>query len=540
MVGRSLLLALAACIGAVLADPGSAHAQISGSSSGGLGVAAGSESITSPIPNPNRFLFQSGKYVDVTNYPRPQNLNPTGVNFSDCEQDLRLDFPLVISGFNPGDYAHIEVWAGTVDCTQDANRNNINAGVSQPCWRVHGDLPPQNAVSAYSMPALSIYVRDVLRFEQPIMMSGQNISYDGNYHDSANGKNACFVQTSDAGVQLSVYFIPIGPNHQAMGTAYQYPLNTDLVAPPPPYNVTLNAGDSLLQVKWTSPGNDPDIVGYAVFSDPPAAGATSGGCSCGSSLGNGANSYVPGAFGLPNGDASCTDAEADAIDEGEAATAEAAAMDVATESAVGEAGGEAGMVGPEASVPEASSESGAADAGPTGGGAGTGNCSSGGITVGVEGGACYSSALESHVFTVNGGGSTPILPTDDSGTSSGSVGAEGGVSLAGGGISSIDPKYEVGEIDDFTATQLTLTGLTNGDSYTVVVTSIDGSGNVGPVSTPACGTPQPTNDYWKTYKKDNGGALGCALESGTSNDVPLFALGLAATAAAFIRRRTRR
>src|ERR1700756_941810 len=83
-----------------------ARAQVSSSSSGGTN--GGTESVSSPIPNPNRALFQNGQYVDVTNTPRPQNLNPTGVNFSDCEQDLRLDFPLVISGFNPSDYAHIE------------------------------------------------------------------------------------------------------------------------------------------------------------------------------------------------------------------------------------------------------------------------------------------------------------------------------------------------------------------------------------------------------------------------------------------------
>ncbi|HEX8796121.1 MAG TPA: hypothetical protein VF765_34460, partial [Polyangiaceae bacterium] len=442
----------------------------------------------------------------------------------------------VISGFNPGDYAHIEVWAGTVDCTQDANRNNINAGVSQPCWKVHGDLPPQNAVAQYAMPALSIYARDVLRFEQPIT-NGENTGYDGNFHNGSTGVNACFVQTSDAGVQLSVYFIPVSSTHQAIGTAYQYPLNTDLVAPPPPYNLTLNAGDSLLQVHWTSPGNDPDIVGFAVWSDPPGASSTTGSCSCGTSLGSGANSYVPGAFAVPGEDAACMDAESDAIEEGEAA-----AMDVATETAASEGGGEGGMVS-EASVPDAALESGSVeagggDAGTAGADAGSTNCT-GAITVGVEGGACYSSALESHVFTLNGGGSSTPVSTDDSGTT---VGAEGGVSLAGGGISSINPKYEVGEIDDFTATQLTLTGLTNGDSYTVVVTSIDGSGNVGPVSTPpACGKPQPTNDYWKTYKKDNGGALGCALEYGSgSGDVPMFALGVAAAAAAFIRRRTRR
>lgn len=529
MIGRSLLLALA-CVGAIVA-PGIARAQISGSGSGG--TAAGSENINAPYPNPSRFLFQNGQYVDVTNNPRPQNLNPTGVNFSDCMQDLKLSFNLNISGFNPGDSASIQVWAGTIDCTQDSNRTGSGQGVSHPCWQVGTGLGAQNAVTSVPR-SQDVYVRNVLRYEQ-LPLTAVMQTFDPNFHNSKDGTSACFVQQSDAAVPISIYFIPINPTGQALGTAYQYPLNTDLVAPPPPPSVTLNAGDQLLQVNWTSPGNDPDIVGFAIWSDPPGANATSGGCSCGSSLGNGANSYVPGAFGVPGEDASCTDAESDAIDEGEAAAAEAAAMDVATESAVGEGGGEAGM--PEASVPEASSESGVADAGPTGGDAATGTCNPSGITVGVEGGACYSSALESHVFTVNGGGSTPITSTDDSGLS---VGAEGGVTLSGGGISSINPKYEVGEIDDFTATQLTLTGLTNGDSYTVVVTSIDGSGNVGPVSTPACGTPQPTNDYWKTYKKDNGGALGCALESESDGNVSLFALGLAATAAAFIRRRTRR
>lgn len=536
MYGRRLLLALA-CIGAIVAGSRSVLAQVSGSSSGG--TASGSESITSPIPNPYRLLFQNGAYVDVTNNPRPQNLNPTGVNFSDCAQDLRLDFPLVLSGFNPGDYAHIEVWAGTVDCTQDANRNNINAGVSQPCWKVYGELPPQNAVSAYALPSpISIFARDVLRFEQPITTTGMNTSYDPAYHNGPTGEDACFVQTSDAGVQLTIYFIPVQSNSQALGTAYSYPLNTDLVAPPPPYNVTLNAGDSLLQANWTSPGNDPDIVGFAVWADPPGGQAHSSGCSCGETTGSGASSYVPG-FTVPGQDASCADAESsDAAEESVTAT-----MDVATESAASEGGGD-GMASLEASVPEASTDSGPAeggtsDGGSDGGNAGTVNCTTGITVGGVEGGACYSAAFDNQ-FIVNGGSSsTPVTTTDDSGTI---VGAEGGAALGGGGISLINPKYEVGEIDDFTATQLTVTGLTNGDSYTLVVTSIDGSGNVGPVSTPACGKPEPTNDYWKTYKKDNGGATGCALESGSgsNSDTPAFALGLAATAAAFIRRRTRR
>lgn len=542
MVGRRLLFALA-CLGAFVAASGTARAQITGSSSGTSSIGSGSESITSPIPNPYRYLTQNGVAVNVTNTPRPQNLNPTGVNFSDCEQDLRLDFPLVLSGFQPSDYAHVEVWAGTVDCTQDANRNNINAGVSQPCWKVAGELGPQNAVSPYSLPSpISIYVRDVLRYEVPITTTGQNLGWDPNFHNGPNGEDACFVQTSDAGVQLNVYFIPVQSTEQAIGTAYQYPLNTDLVAPPPPYNVTLNAGDSLLQANWTTPGNDPDIVGFAVFADPPGASESTGSCSCGNSVGSGANSYVgDGALIVPGEEGgACMDAESDATEADASGGIEASTMDASG------SGGEAGTGSPEASVSDASPESGLPDAAgvadaAAGEAGAVGTCTPNGITVGgAEGGSCFSAALENNRFVVGGGSSSvPITTINDAGES---VGGDAGEALTGGGISSINPKYEVGEIDDFTATQMTLTGLTNGDPYTVVVTSIDGSGNIGPTSVAACGTPKPTNDYWKTYKKDDGGASGCALESGdgSNGQVPLFALGLAAAAAAFIRRRTRR
>jgi MYXO-CTERM domain-containing protein len=121
--------------------------------------------------------------------------------------------------------------------------------------------------------------------------------------------------------------------------------------------------------------------------------------------------------------------------------------------------------------------------------------------------------------------------------SSVSTGAEGGVTLAGGGIASIDPHYKATEIDDKTATQITLTGLTNGLNYVVVVSSIDGSGNVGPVSTTTCLQPEPTDDYWKTYKKNNGTTSGCTLDGGTG--APVFAMGIAAAAAALARRRRR-
>ncbi len=91
-----------------------------------------------------------------------------------------------------------------------------------------------------------------------------------------------------------------------------------------------------------------------------------------------------------------------------------------------------------------------------------------------------------------------------------------------------------------TATSLTLTGLTNGVTYHVAVTSIDGSGNVGPVSVLQCGKPGAVNDFWQSYKDDGGGASGCALESGSNAQTgSVFGLGMFAAAAALLRRRRR-
>jgi MYXO-CTERM domain-containing protein len=167
-----------------------------------------------------------------------------------------------------------------------------------------------------------------------------------------------------------------------------------------------------------------------------------------------------------------------------------------------------------------------------------------------DGGAssCADLLLTAHQFIVGGAPTTEttadgaVIEVEASTTIVGDEGEEGGVTLSGGGISEIPPQYKAGEIDSVTATSLTLTGLTNGKNYHVVVTSIDGSGNVGPASPPQCAIPEPTSGFWKTYKSDNGSATGCALETGdgSSRDLPIFALGLGAVAAAFVRRRRSR
>jgi hypothetical protein len=544
MLCRRLLLAFA-CLATVGIAP-EARAQGTGSSSGGS-TGGGSESINSPVPNPTRYLFQGGQYVDTTNNPRPQNLNPTGVNFTDCEQDLRLNFELNISGFSG---SHIEVWAGTIDCTQDTNRNQISTATAHPCWEVAGRSGPLNAVTTAPMP-YTVYARDVLRFT-PAPQANTSQQYDGTFHNSPNGATACTVQTSDAAVPINIYFIPVNSAEAASGTAYRYPLNTDLVGPPPPPSVTLQPGDSLLTVSWTSPGADPDIAGYAIWSDPPAGGATTGGCSCGSAPGNGANSYVGGDSAISAADGTvyrCIDAAADTEVDGEIDGATDGTSDALVEGAVEAsmmegAAPEASMPMPEASTdgaPEAAASEAGTEAG-TGSGGGAGDAGDAGmvncnpINTG-GGGACNSYYLTGGSHVVSGTGTTTV---DDSGTSSG--GGDAGEALSGGGIASIDPKYKGYELDDRIPSPITLTGLTNGHNYVVVVTTIDAFGNVGPVSTPQCGQPEPTSDFWKTYKSDNGSAAGCALEAGdgTSSDLPLFALGIGATAAAFLRRRRTR
>jgi hypothetical protein len=593
-MSRRLLFAFALLV-AAMATVGPARAQTSSSSSSGGTTNTGSESISAGVANPERFLYENGvcancTATDVTNSPRPQNLNPEGINFTDCEQNLRMDFTLVLTGFNAGDYASVQTWAGTVDCTQDTNRETTT-GTVHACWQVAGFTQAITATSSQTI-TVSVYARDVLRYSAPPAQVTASQPYDTTYNYGPTGENACHVQQTDAPVPINIYFIPVQNGTTAIGTAYEYSMSTDLVAPPPPAVSPIQSGDTLLTVNWTSPGTDPDIVGFAVYSDPPAGGVTTGGCSCGSNVGNGANSYVGDGsadFGETGTMSRCmeaaADGESDAEGDGSSDGASDAPMSPTLEAAIARAtpqlqfdmpfavgdadtDGDLPAGGPaDGAPPEASIEGGAGDAGDAGvgdGGMGVGdaggdsgptNCNPVNRGGDVDGSAssCADLLFSNASHVVSGSTTTTIIT--DSGTEvveasttvttiltdSGAVDEEGGVTLSGGGISEIPPKYKAGEIDSITATSLTLTGLTNGVTYHIVVTSIDGSGNVGPVSTVTCSKPGQVNDFWQSYKDDGGGASGCALESNANAQTgSVFGLGMAAAGAAFVRRRRRR
>ena len=481
-MNRHLVLALPCLVATLLTSVGAAAQDASSSTSG-------NESINAAVADPERYLYENGvcpkcAATDVTNTPRAENLNPEGINYSDCEQNLRLDFSLLVSGFSATDDAAIQTWAGTVDCTQPTNRVS-GGGTLHACWQV---APFTQAITATASKTvhISVYARDVLRYEQPPTTADGSQPYDPSFASSQAGESACYVQPSDAAVPLSIYFIAVAQPDTTLGVAYEYSLSADLVAPPPPTQSTPSPGDTVLTVNWTAPGTDPDLAGFVVYSDPPAGTApSSGACGCGSpGSGSGVTSYV-----------------------GDGAVA------------TGEAGSGNQCV--------------AADAGDGGI-----HCSP------VNTSGCSDPNLTGHNIPVGEATDAGMVELDASGDASVDAESEAesdaGVSgaLPGGGISQIPTEYQASEIDSVTTTSLTLSGLTNGIKYHVVVASFDGSGNVGPTSALQCASPGAVNDFWQSYKDDGGGATGCALEqSGNTQAGAIAGIGLLAAAAALARRR---
>jgi MYXO-CTERM domain-containing protein len=101
-----------------------------------------------------------------------------------------------------------------------------------------------------------------------------------------------------------------------------------------------------------------------------------------------------------------------------------------------------------------------------------------------------------------------------------------------------DCAYVCGEAD--ASSGATAKGLTNGKQYAVGVAAFDDVDNVGDLSTLACSTPVPVDDFFDLYRAAGGQGGNCACGIGGDGDVLgaglLAALGYAAVA----RRRRRR
>jgi hypothetical protein len=94
-------------------------------------------------------------------------------------------------------------------------------------------------------------------------------------------------------------------------------------------------------------------------------------------------------------------------------------------------------------------------------------------------------------------------------------------------------------------TSFTIAGLFDYQSYAVAIASTDAVGNVGPLSTVVCGTPQPVVGFFEAYRAAGGTAGGdsCAMGRGWQTGGPssrwLALLAGAGLAALILRSRRR-
>jgi hypothetical protein len=286
------------------------------------------------------------------------------------------------------------------------------------------------------------------------------------------GVDACTHQSSFAAVPITIQFLALQPNGDPDTTAtnYSYTLPTDLVGPPTPAGVSIGVGDTLFDVTWTA-NSDADTAGYDVFIDPAP---------------------------------------------GQVASDATATADTNTQlvcSVSGDASTDAGCILLS-----------------TGGSAGTGAA------------VCGSSVLTSAL--VQQTNIAEVTETDDAGN----VIVEAGTTLEGNaGIATIPCRNLVGascaagspvyaaqssSVTGESDARFTVSGLTDGDKYTVAVSAVDFFGNPGPPSVEQCATPMPVNDFYKLYREGGGTAGGgfCTIAAvGSRRGSSAFGIGVIAT-----------
>jgi hypothetical protein len=435
--------------------------------------AAGAQSVT-PTQQPYPERFVNG--VDVGQSTRDFNLNPFGINYSDCLSDMTLQFNLTLDGFTGSQ--NMQIWAtASGDCTAPTTRG---IGGVPTCWQLEGAL---------TIPSIDIATTRSFNVRARDLVGPENTPPDPPVVVN-EGASACNVQTTFAGVPITVWFLPLDLSGNMIGSPYSQTINTDLVGPPPPVGIAETVGDTLFTVTWT-PNTDADTTGYDVFVDAP--GLTDAGTGTDATLSANEVLYCP-----------------DAAAAASSGTASGASTGASSGTVVG-----SGTVATSGTVVSTSG------------------------TVATTGTSAFTPSVDAGCFYVFAGGTPPSSALSNAGscesthlsggfmvTSGATVVDEAGDVSSGGGISTIDCAYVVGvgsncyaeggeTVTGESTTQYTIRGLQDGTTYDVVVASVDGSGNVGPPSTCVHDFPAPVNDFWATYRSSGGRAGGsfCALEA---------------------------
>jgi hypothetical protein len=492
MLRRVRLIVALGMMCAVWLASAPADAQTTGTS--GTTTTGGAESVNaSGQLNPDRIV--NGQ--DLGQTTRPQNLNPTGISYSDCISNMSLRFSVLLSGFIASDSASMQIWASRgTDCTAATNRGIGGVAV---CWPLGAGTAAGLIANGVSQ-SFDVRVQDIVgpQNESPTTTTYQHF-----------GQAACSAQPTSSSVPMTIWFLPLNSVGTLLGTAYQYPINTDLVGPPPPVGVSDSVGDTLFNVSWT-PSVDADTAGYDVFIDP-----------------------IPGQEGASG---SASDAQLTQLICPDATVEASAAGTAVVDGAGDEAGDDAAPDDAEAAAAPASSS---APSNTT-----STACYYAPIvnpSLPSANGTCTSTVLTAGIV-IGSGAAVSTQEFDEAGNV-----IDSSVVSTGGGISTIPAANIVGlnagaTIASESSGNFTIVGLTNGVTYNVAVAAVDGSGNIGPASTLVCDSPAPVVDFWNAYRNSGGLAGGgfCALEAVGLPVGPTVAFAGAAAGLLAIARRRRR
>jgi hypothetical protein len=468
-------------------------------------VAAAQTVSASGQPYPNRIV--NGNNLGYST--RPQNLNPLGISYQDCVEDMTLQFSVTLSGFTATAPDTLEVWASlTSDCTDPTDRG-IGAGVQALCWGLHAGNITDPVISTPQTYTFNVRVQDLVGWQQVLPTAAEAAS------PPLQGASACNAQASFAAVPININFLAIDSSGNSDGTPYQYTINTDMVGPPAPSGVSETVGETIYNVTWTA-NSDSDTAGYDIYIDPiPGQEGAEGGAT-GLDVQPGQKLVCPDTGVSSVGDATLESGDDGSVD---------GPLETSVESGVSEA-----SVAP---LPY------------------DGACypvnTGGQMPTSANGYNCNDSILASGITQDGGvdGGDAGVVETPVVYDEAGNVIEGGTVEEGSGGISTIPSQYLLNGSSGFTIADksvgsYTIKGLIDGVTYTVVVASVDGTGNVGPPSLEVCDYPAPVRDFWQTYREDGGQAGGfCALETIGAGGAPALAgvAGILAIAALARRRR---
>jgi MYXO-CTERM domain-containing protein len=201
---------------------------------------------------------------DGTDFTRGSSLTPAGINFEDCEEDIDVVFPLLVTGTTTeASGMLLYAFAGTDCAAGGAAVEPDVAGTT--CWPI---VPGAISYGLGTSEEVKIRARQILaQASRTVKTTYSEVA--------ASDDSMCHTQPTSAPLTLSVYFVlATTPALTTVGGSVSPTLGADLAAGAPPEDVVLGIGHTLLLPRWT-PVNDQDIVGYNVYYLPITASAAS-------------------------------------------------------------------------------------------------------------------------------------------------------------------------------------------------------------------------------------------------------------------------